>query len=223
MFSSTEGFDTFAHMMAAKDWIVFSPNYRGSNNMGSRFQRAVINDAGDGPGRDVMAGLAAVKARGYVDGNRVAVSGWSYGGFMTTWLIAHYQGWTAAVAGAAVTDWFDWYNLADMNTWAGYGLGGSPWLNDNAHAYWKQSPIAYATKIRTPTLILSNTDDPRVTVTQSYKLYHALKDNNVPVQFIVYPIPGHSPQDPVHRKDVNHRWIEWIAGHFDKQDRSKEK
>ncbi len=57
---------------------------------------------------------------------------------MTTWLIAHYPGWNCAVAGAAVTDWFDWYNLADMNIWSGYGLGGSPWLNDNDHAYWDQ-------------------------------------------------------------------------------------
>jgi hypothetical protein len=85
----------------------------------------VINDAGAGPGRDVMAGVAAVKAMGIVDEDRIAVSGWSYGGYMTAWLTAHYQGWRAAVAGAAVTDWFDWYSLADMNTWAGLGLGGS--------------------------------------------------------------------------------------------------
>lgn len=134
---------------------------------------------------------------------------------MTTWLIAHYPGWNCAVAGAAVTDWFDWYNLADMNIWSGYGLGGSPWLNDNDQAYWDQSPIKYAPKIRTPTLILSNTGDPRVTVTQSYKLYHALKDNGVPVQFIAYPIPGHFPADPVHQRDVRRRWIEWIEHHFE--------
>jgi dipeptidyl aminopeptidase/acylaminoacyl peptidase len=119
------------------------------------------------------------------------------------------------VAGAAVTDWFDWYNLADMNIWSGYGLGGSPWLNDNDQGYWDQSPIKYAPKIRTPTLILSNTGDPRVTVTQSYKLYHALKDNGVPVQFIAYPIPGHFPADPVHRRDVYRRWIAWIENHFE--------
>jgi len=200
--------------MAARDWVVFSPNYRGSNNMGRKFQRAVINDAGDGPARDVMAGIAAVKARGFIDENRIAVSGWSYGGFMTTWLIAHYQGWKAAVAGAAVTDWFDWYNLSAINVWCGYGLGGSPWLNNNAQRYWQQSPISYAPNIRTPTLILSNIDDPVVTVTQSYKLYHALKDNGVPVQFIAYPVPGHLPEDPVHQQDMFQRWIDWIERHF---------
>ena len=163
---------------------MFSPNYRGSNNMGDKFQSAVINDAGDGPGRDVMSGVAAFKERGMVDASRMAVTGWSYGGYMTAWLTANYPDFKAAVAGAAVTDWFDWYNLADMNTWAGFGLGGSPWRNDNAMNYWSQSPMAYAHQIKTPTLILSTTGDPRVTVTQSYKLYHALKDNGTPVQFI---------------------------------------
>jgi dipeptidyl aminopeptidase/acylaminoacyl peptidase len=216
MGASIEALSTFNQIMAAQGWLVFSPNYRGSSTQGKVFQSAVINDAGEGPGRDVMAGVAAVKAMGIVDESRVAVSGWSYGGYMTAWLTAHYDGWAAAVAGAAVTDWFDWYSMADMNTWAGFGLGGSPWLNDNAMNYWRQSPMAYAHQIRTPTLILSTTGDERVTVSQSYKLYHALKDNGVEVKFVAYPVPGHFPPDPVHRRDVRRRWIEWIADHFER-------
>lgn len=216
MSASTEGFSTRSQLMAAMDWIIFSPNYRGSNNQGRKFQRAVINDAGDGPGRDVMSGIEAVKSKYLIDDKRIAVSGWSYGGYMTVWLTAKYQGWTAAVAGAAVTDWFDWYCLADYNVWSGFGLGGSPYLKNNAQAYWDQSPIKYAHNIRTPTLILSNVGDARVTVTQSYKLYHALKDNKVEVKFIAYPIAGHSPSDPVHQRDRDKRWIEWIDDHFKK-------
>ncbi|MBN1225135.1 MAG: S9 family peptidase, partial [Candidatus Aminicenantes bacterium] len=214
MGTSTEAFSLTQQLMAAQGWIVFCPNYRGSNNQGDAFQSAVINDAGEGPGKDVMAGISSLKKRGIVDETRMAVSGWSYGGYMTAWLAAHYQVWKAAVAGAAVTDWFDWYNLADMNTWAGFGLGGSPWLNDNAQNYWRQSPIAYAHRIRTPTLILSDTRDPRVTVTQSYKLYYALKDNDVPVEFIAYPVDGHFPRDPVHQRDLWRRWRDWISLHF---------
>jgi dipeptidyl aminopeptidase/acylaminoacyl peptidase len=214
MSASTEGFSAFDQIMAARGWLVFKPNYRGSNNQGSAFQRAVVNDAGDGPGRDVMAGIEMLKARRLVDEDRIAVSGWSYGGYMTAWLTSHYDGWAAAVAGAAVTDWFDWYNMADMNTWAGFGLGGSPWLNDNAENYWRQSPMAYAHRIRTPTLILSNTGDERVTVSQSYKLYHALKDNGVEVRFIAYPVAGHFPGDPVHQRDLRSRWVHWIEEHF---------
>jgi dipeptidyl aminopeptidase/acylaminoacyl peptidase len=214
MGTSVESFSTFNQIMAARGWLVFSPNYRGSSSQGKAFQSAVINDAGDGPGRDVMSGVKVLKERGIVDEARVAVSGWSYGGYMTAWLTAHYDGWAAAVAGAAVTDWFDWYNMADYNVWSGYGLGGSPWLNDNAMNYWRQSPMAYAHQIRTPTLILSDTGDERVTVSQSYKLYHALKDNKVEVKFIVYPVPGHWPDDPVHTRDLRRRWVEWIAQHF---------
>ena len=214
MGASTESWSLVNQAMAARGWLVFSPNYRGSSTQGDAFQSAVINDAGEGPGRDVMSGIQILKDRGIVDEDRVAVSGWSYGGYMTAWLTAHYDGWTAAVAGAAVTDWFDWYTMADMNIWAGYGLGGSPWLNDNAENYWRQSPMAYAHQIRTPTLILSTTGDERVTVSQSYKLYHALKDNGVEVRFVAYPVGGHFPPDPVHQRDVYRRWIDWIAEHF---------
>ncbi len=216
MGASGEAFNTFNQILAARGWLVFSPNYRGSSTQGKAFQSAVVNDAGEGPGRDVMSGVQVLKERGIVDETRVAVSGWSYGGYMTAWLTAHFDGWAVAMAGAAVTDWFDWYSMADMNTWAGYGLGGSPWLNDNARNYWRQSPMAYAHQIRTPTLILSATGDERVTVSQSYKLYHALKDNGVEVQFIVYPVSGHFPPDPVHQRDVRRRWVEWIAQHFER-------
>jgi dipeptidyl aminopeptidase/acylaminoacyl peptidase len=145
----------------------------------------------------------------------MAVSGWSYGGYMTAWLIGHYPVWRAAVTGATVTDWFDYYNTSDVNVWAGSGLGGSPWLGDNAENYWRQSPIAWARNARTPTLILANTGDRRVTISQSYKLYHALRDNGVEVEFIAYPVDAHVPIDPVHERDVRRRWVDWIARHFD--------
>lgn len=211
---SSQSFNFFAQALAAEGWIVFEPNYRGSNNLGNTYQSAVINDAGEGPGKDVMAGIDTIKKLGFIDDDKIAISGWSYGGFMTVWLTSHYHGWKAAVAGAAVTDWFDWYNMADLNKWSGLGLGGSPWLNNNAEKYRRQSPITYAHQIKTPTLIMSNTLDPRVSVSQSYKLFHNLKDNGVETKFIAYPISGHFPQDPVHTKDVYRRWIEWIKTHL---------
>lgn len=214
MLTSLEAFNPVSQIMAARGWLVFEPNYRGSNNQGMEFQRAVVNDAGDGPARDVMSGVELLKERGMVDEARIAVSGWSYGGFMTVWLTAHYDRWAAAVAGAAVTDWFDQYSSSDINTVFGFGLGGSPWLKDNAANYLRQSPIAHAHQVRTPTLILATTGDERVTVSQSYKLYHALKDNDVEVRFIAYPVGGHFPNDPVHIRDLFRRWIDWIEEHF---------
>ena len=213
--ASLETFSSQAQLMAAKGWLVFQPNYRGSDQLGNVYQRAIINDAGAGPGRDVMAGVEALKRRGFVDASRIAVSGWSYGGYMTTWLIGNYQGWRVAVAGAPVTDWMDQYNLGDANVRRGSAFGGSPWTDaKRMQAYIEQSPIAYASKMRTPTLVMTNTQDFRVTPTQAFKLYHALKDNGVPTKFIAYPIYGHNAPDPVRQRDVQRRWMEWIEQYF---------
>jgi dipeptidyl aminopeptidase/acylaminoacyl peptidase len=213
--ASLETFATNAQIMAAKGWVVFQPNYRGSDQIGSDYQRAIVNDAGAGPGRDVMAGVEAVKQRGFVDTSKIAVSGWSYGGYMTTWLLGNYGGWRVAVAGAAVTDWMDQYNYGDANVRRGAAFGGSPWTDSKRmQAYMDQSPIAYVSKIRTPTLVMTNTQDYRVPPTQSFRLYHALKDNGVPTKFIAYPIYGHNATDPVRARDVQRRWIGWIEQYF---------
>jgi dipeptidyl aminopeptidase/acylaminoacyl peptidase len=214
--ASLQAFGAQAQLFAARGWVIFQPNYRGSDQLGQAYQKAIVNDAGAGPGRDVMAGLAALKARGFVDESRVAVSGWSYGGYMTTWLIGNYPtGWRAAMAGAPVTDLLDQYNLSDGNVRRAPAYGGSPWTGaERMKAVMDQSPITYASKIRTPTLVMHNTGDYRVTPTQGFKLYHALKDNGVETQFIGYPLSGHNATDPVHQRDVQRRWMEWIARHF---------
>lgn len=213
--ASLENFGAQAQLFAARGWVVFQPNYRGSDQLGQAYQHAITNDAGAGPGRDVMAGIAEVSKRGFVDEARVAVSGWSYGGYMTTWLLGNYTGWRVAMAGAPVTDWMDQYNLGDGNVRRAYGFGGSPWTSaERMKAYADQSPISYASKIRTPTLIMTNMGDYRVPPTQAFKLYHAIRDNGVDSKFIGYPLPGHNAADPVHQRDVQRRWMEWIADHF---------
>ncbi len=210
--SSNEGFSFRAQLLAAQGWVVFQPNYRGSNNLGNAYQRAIANDAGEGPGRDVMAGIDAVIARGGVDPDRLAVSGWSYGGYMTAWLIGRYPDrWKAAVAGAAPVDITDMSSLTDLNVMTRHAITASPWVGDNLQRALEMSPLLNLPKIRTPTLILSNTGDVRVVVTGSYKLLQALRANNVPVQFIAYPIGGHSPSDPIRQRDVDRRWVEWLA------------
>ena len=207
--ASTTAFSMLSLLIAAHGYVVFEPNYRGSDNLGNAYERAIFNDAGDGPSRDVMAGIDAVKRLGFVDESKIAVSGWSYGGYMTTWLIGHYQIWKTAVAGASVTDWNEDYNLSDMGVLFRYGFKGSPWLGYR-NDYVAQSSIASASQIRTPTLILSDTGDSRVPITESYQLYHALKDNGVPVKFVAYPVPGHFPGDPVRSQDVYRRWLDWL-------------
>ena len=197
-----------AQLLAAKGWLVFQPNYRGSDHLGNTYQRAIQGDAGAGPGRDVMAGIEVIKQKGIVDTTRMAVSGWSYGGYMTTWMIGHYNVWKAAVAGAAVTDQLDQQMLGDGANMRGQN---SPWVNQQAmDRIHDQSPISYVKNMKAPTLILSNVGDYRVPVTQSYKLFHALKDLGVTTQFFAYPIPGHNAADPVRQRDVQRRWVGWL-------------
>jgi dipeptidyl aminopeptidase/acylaminoacyl peptidase len=208
--STTTQFDFLAQLMASHGYVVFSPNYRGSDNLGNTYQRAIWNDAGAGPGRDVMAGIDALKNHGFIDANKIGVTGWSYGGYMTSWLIGHYQIWKAAMAGAPVTDLYDEYNLADGNVSGRYSFKGSPYVGDNLKDYRAQSPITFAAQMKTPTLIMHDTGDARVTISQGYSLYHALKDNGVPVKFLAFPVAGHFPGDPVRRMDVFSNWVAWM-------------
>lgn len=208
--SSTTGFDVLGQLIAAQGYLVFQPNYRGSDNLGNAYQRAIYRDAGDGPGRDVMAGLAAVEKMGNVDENRIGVSGWSYGGYMTSWMIGHYHIWKAAVSGAAVNDLVQEAAISDGNRGDYASMGGSPWVGDNWKIYRDESPITYASQIKTPTLILCDVGDFRVPIPQSFEMYHALKDNGVTTEFYAYPVSGHFPGDPVRREDVMTRWIGWL-------------
>ncbi|HEY0157240.1 MAG TPA: S9 family peptidase [Thermoanaerobaculia bacterium] len=207
--ASTVAFNWTAQLLASQGWVVFMPNYRGSDNLGNRVTTAILMDAGAGPGRDVMAGIEAVKKLGFVDEERMAVGGWSYGGYMTSWLVAHYRVFKAAVSGAAVNNFVEMYNLGDFNV-ARRRYWGSPYTGDNMKRYLEQSPITYAGNIRTPMLIMSNTGDTRVPFTQSFAMFRALRDNGVPVRFIAYPIGGHNAEDPAHQLDVERRWVEWF-------------
>lgn len=212
--SSITGFNALAQLLAARGYIVFNPNYRGSDNLGAKYWYGIVNDSGAGPGRDVMAGIAAVEKAYPVDTSRIAVSGWSYGGYMTSWMIGHYHVWKAAVSGAAVNDLIDEYSLADNGVGDRYDMGGSPFTGGRMQAYIDQSPINAAWSVTTPTLILSDTGDQRVPITQSYRFFHALKDRGTTVEFWAYPVGGHFPGDPVRSQDVDRRWIEWIASYL---------
>jgi dipeptidyl aminopeptidase/acylaminoacyl peptidase len=214
--ASTENFSPSAQILAGKGWLVFEPNYRGSNSDGNAYETAIIRDAGVGPGRDVMAGVKMLEARGIVDEKRIAVSGWSYGGYMTSWLIGNYpEVWKAAVAGAPVTDVVDIYTLSDVTGSSLQIFGPSPFVGDNLKLYVAESPITYAHRMKTPTLVLCDVGDYRVPIAQAYKLYHALKDNGVPVKFIAYPVAGHSPADPIRARDVWRQWVAWLGPYLE--------
>lgn len=213
-YASQEAFDTdypgLTQLFAAHGYLAFEPNYRGSDNMGNAFESAIIGDSAAGPGRDIMAGIAAVEKLGIVDASKIAVSGWSYGGLLTVWLIGH-RNFKAAVAGAAPTNLPVDYAISDYNVLDRYFYGRSLWDARSAYQmYVDQSPITYAWSIRTPTLIMSSVYDTTVPVTHSYELYHALRANRAPVQLIAYVSSEHFPTDPVQSEDIYRRWVGWL-------------
>lgn len=214
--TSTMAFSARAQWLASHGWIVFQPNYRGSDNLGNNYQAAIWNDAGAGPGRDIMSGVDLLIKRGIADPSRMAVSGWSYGGYMTTWLLGNYPDrWRAGVAGASVTDHIDQYVLSDIHSSVATYYKGSPFTDPkHLQAYREQAPITYATHIKAPTLVLCDTGDQRVPITESFILYHTLRDNGVKTKFIAYPVAGHHPSDPVHRRDIDRRTAAWLQEHL---------
>jgi len=212
--ASLLGFDFQAQLLAARGWLVLEPNYRGSDNLGYAYQHAVLYDPDDGPGKDVMAAVEAVKAKGIVDETRLAVSGWSYGGIMTSWMISRYHVWRAAVSGASVNDWITDYGTADDADSDKALFHGSPFVAGNAAEWRKASAISYVRDVNTPVLILSDVGDNRDTFATSAMYYHALRDNGKDATFVAWPVQGHFPHDPVRTADVYARWLDFIAQHF---------
>jgi dipeptidyl aminopeptidase/acylaminoacyl peptidase len=212
--ASTAGFSPFDQLLAAQGFMVFSPNYRGSTNLGNAYAKAIFGDSGDGPGRDVMAGIAALEKHAPIDESRIGVSGWSYGGYMTTWLIGHYHIWKTAVAGAPVTDFVNQYDWADNNVERKYIYSGSPWIGNNLAKYREASPITYVGDVTTPLLLLHDVRDPRVSITNSFEFFHALRDRGQSVKFIAFPVVGHFPPDPVHQIQVYKDWSGWMVEHL---------
>lgn len=199
-----------AQLIASHGYIVFQPNYRGSDSDGNRTMLGIYRDTVAGPSRDILTGLAAVKKLPAADPTRVAVSGWSYGGLLTSWLITQRHDWRAAVSGAAVNDEAGEYDLSTSNVQNRYYFGTSPYDPGGLAFYRSQSPLEFARQITTPTFIWSATGDPVVPVTMSYALFHALKDNHVPVKFVVFPTKTHGPADAAATEELTRLWLAWL-------------
>lgn len=211
-FASTRRFMTLRQLFASRGYLVFEPNYRGSDTLGSAHEHAIYKDPGKGPGDDVMSGVQALEKMGIVDTSREAVTGHSYGGYMTAWMIGHWHNWRCAVAGDGVYDWVEAYDLSSTGNFAFTrdSLGGSPWNPANAAIYRDGSPITYVHDIKTPTRIITGTADDTAPLVESYALYHALHDMGVPVSFIAIPGAPHNSRDPVHIEGYNRVTLEWV-------------
>jgi dipeptidyl aminopeptidase/acylaminoacyl peptidase len=209
--ASNTAFSSFPQVLAAHGWFVFEPNYRGSDNLGLAFARTTVPHIASVPGQDIEDGLAAVLKTGSIDSSRIAVSGWSEGGLMTSWLIGHDTRWKAAVSGAAVNDWIGYSAMTDAKDFTPQFIGPSPWTDPSLmDTFNAESPLTYASNVKTPTLILSDAGDFRVPTPLAYEFYHNVRATGTTVQFVIFPVNGHFPSDPVRSEDVNRRWEAWV-------------
>ena len=194
---------------AAHGFAVLYTNPRGSTEYGEKFLWGTWGGWGGLDYDDVMAGVDHVLARYPVDARRLGVTGYSYGGFLTNWVITQTPRFSAAIVGAGISNWVSDYGTADIPRTKESEFGGTPWEAKGAEALLKWSPVMRAGSVTTPTLFVHGEADLRVPIEQGEQMYTALKKRKVPAKFIRYPDSYHtgwSPWNTVHRYQQELKW-----------------
>ncbi len=196
---------------AAKGFLVFAPNYRGSDNYGRRFLESIRGNWGDVDLKDIQAGVDSLIESGIADGERLAIMGWSYGGYIVPWTVTQTDRFKAAVMGAGISNLVSFYGTTDIPRYMEWYQLGTPW--ERWQEYVERSPIRFADRVRTPTLVLCGTDDPRTPIEQAEQFYRALRRHDVPVKLVTFPGEGHSLSEPRHRIKRLEETLAWIERH----------
>jgi dipeptidyl aminopeptidase/acylaminoacyl peptidase len=193
----------------AKGALVLRPNYRGSAGYGEKFRALNVRNLGLGDYADVISGVDALIAKGWVDRERVGAMGWSQGGYISAFISASSDRFKAVSVGAGISDWMTYYVNTDVTPFTQQYLRATPW--DDAEIYRKTSPISYVAKARTPTLIQHGENDRRVPIPNAYELRQALEDRGVPVKMVVYKGFGHGITKPKQQRAVMEENEKWFA------------
>ncbi len=202
----------FAVPLAASGYFLLLPNPRGSFGQGEEFTRANVKDFGYGDFRDILAGVDEAARVAPIDPNRLGLTGWSYGGFMTMWGVTQSNRFHAAVAGAGVADWLSYYGENQIDQWMIPYFGKS--VYDDPGMYSRSSPITFIKNVRTPTLVLVGDSDGECPAPQSYEFWHALKTLGVETQLVVYAHEGHMFTNPADERDRAQRVLAWFDSHL---------
>jgi dipeptidyl aminopeptidase/acylaminoacyl peptidase len=201
-------------LAASAGWLVFEPNYRGSTGYGDKFALGIVPEIVSRPGKDILTGVDALVKDGIADPNHLVVGGYSYGGYMTNWLITQTTRFKAAVTGAGAVEHVANWGNDDTTFDDAYFLGGLPW--EAADRYRSEAAIFHIDKVRTPTHLVAGADDIRVAVAEDYLLDHALHELNVPSELLVFPGEGHSlSKNPWHGKIKVREELKWLKQYGD--------
>jgi dipeptidyl aminopeptidase/acylaminoacyl peptidase len=207
--------NSYPQVLAARGFMVFKPNYRGSTGYGDDFLRDMVGHYFENAHLDVMTGVDALIAQGLADPDRMVKMGWSAGGHMTNKIITHTNRFKAASSGAGAVNWVSMYGQSDVRIYRTPWFGGTPWQEDAPiDVYWQNSPLRDIHKVETPTLVLVGENDVRVPPPQSVELYRALKTNGVPTRLYIAPREPHGWGELRHqlfKVNVELAWFEKYA------------
>ena len=197
-------------LAATAGWLVFEPNYRGSTGYGDKFALQIVPEIVSRPGKDILTGVDALVKDGIADPNQLAIGGYSYGGYMTNWLITQTTRFKAAVTGAGAVEHVANWGNDDTVFDDAYYLGGLPW--ETAERYRSEGAIYQLNKVRTPTHMVAGADDIRVAVLEDYLLDRALHELNVPSDLLIFPGEGHElAKNPWHGKIKVREELKWLT------------
>ena len=199
----------WAALAATNGWLVFEPNYRGSTGYGDKFLEQIVPQIVSRPGKDILEGVDALVKDGIADPDHLTVGGYSYGGYMTNWLITQTTRFKAAVTGAGAVEHIGNWGNDDTTMDDAYFLGGRPW--ETQQRYHDEAAIFQIDKVRTPTHIVAGADDIRVAVLEDYLLEHALYSLGIPNKLLIFPGEGHSlAKNPWHGKIKVREELKWL-------------
>ena len=201
-------FNGMWQVMAGRGYVVFAPNFRGSDGYGRKHIEANVGKWGVVDFQDIMTGVDSVIAKGIADPDRLGVEGWSYGGYMSNFINTHSDRFKAAVPGAGMSNMISFFGTTDIQRFTVYYMTGRPW--EAVEVYHRSSPITNVTKAKAATLILHGEADRRVPIEQGEQMYMALKKNGVETEMVRYPREPHGFQEPNHQIDRIQRTLDWL-------------
>ena len=197
-------------LYAANGYVVVMPNPRGSTGYGQDFCMAIWQAWGEPDYEDVMGSVDYIVEKGWADPDRLAVTGWSYGGMLTNHVITKTDRFEAAITGASSTLYVANFGHDMYQRWWTKELG-LPWEPESRQLYDKLSPFNKVENVVTPTLILGGKEDWNVPIINSEQLFLALKMLGVPTELVVYPDEFHGIDTPSHAKDLYERYLNWFG------------